>query len=747
MGKSWFLKLLFSYLPVFFIVISFLIAVFFYSMGDVTREAAETVNRQSAAHTLEVVDHSLRIIEHTMIREMMSNNNIQNFYNDTLWDEPYRRMVLPSEDLKTIATQFPLIHSMYMVRWADGVVLGNNSAMALEIFEDHAFVEDYMDSGSVSKWTSIRPYRELSHQNTTDVVSLVKSYPLPAGNQGIIVVNVDVQALQKLVRDLFDSGFVHALLVDHNENLLFTTEVDPLLFEQTMTEVQSDYTGWRIKSQIQGGSFFQLASTFNKVLLLSGLVSIVVAVLYITYISKRNYRPLALLTKRVHEYAQLKADRLLKTGGKDEFAYLETALDQMIEQSDELLTHQEEHRQIRKRQWIKETLEGDYDTISRVAWPTVSERFGWSAARTKVAVIVIEIDRYIEFCDVYTKRDQSLLKYLLGNVLAEIAQHQDYLLFGEWLQAHKWCAFLQLKDEQTGDDVAMIAQQAVGWIQSNLDFNVTIGLGNTVGSVEEICLSYEQALQALQYKMMLGSNRVIGHWEVPTQAEGASRKAVSDIRRLTQSFKLGESEWEEQYDQFIQELRADLVPKEELLHQVDYLVYQLSRELQELNADYQGIWIDVALPQLNRLFKSFDTFEELNQGLHSILSDAQQQMASLREDRTYSSVMKEVRRYIADNFSNPDLSLNQLSTTFNLNPKYVSHLFKEEFGEKFVDYLANVRTEKAKELLISTELPIQEVALLVGYLHSFSFIRVFKKAVGLTPGDYRKQASPLGTGQ
>lgn len=743
MGKSWFFRLLFSYLPVFFIVISFLIAVFFFSIGEITREAAETVNRGSAEHTLSVVDHSLRTIEQMMIKEMMEIGGIQNFFNDTLWDTPYQQMVVPSNKLRDIATQFPLIHSVYMVRWADKQVLSKDAALSLEQFEDRDFIESYLIERNGAVWTSLRPYRELKSQHATEVISLVKPYPLPAGSQGAMVINVRGQTLQEQVKDLFDTKFILAQLSDRNGNVLFATDPELLLLEHTITEVESDYTGWTIKSRISGGAFYQFASSFNMILLWSGLLLIVASVLYITYISKRNYRPIASLTERMHSYTEIKAGQLLKNGGKDEFDFLEKALDQMIEQSDELMVQQEEHMRIRRRQWIKETLEGDYDTVASQNWPIVSERFGWSSSRTKTVVIAIEIDKYVEFCETYTKRDQSLLKFLISNVVSELAEQRGFLLYGEWLQAHKWSAFFQLKEGQLDEDAVLFAQQIVGWIQGNVNFTVTVGLGEAVGSAEDISLSYEQALHALQYKMTLGNNRVIGYWEVPDRAEGTRRRNMADVRILTMLFKLGDPEWVEHYNQFMEALRGDLVSGEELLHQVDYLVYQISREMQEMNADYQSVWFNEAVPQINRLFKSFGTFGELNDGLVAILEEALERMASLRDNRTYSSAMQEVRAYIAENYSNPDLSLNHLSTAFDLNPKYVSHLFKEEFGEKFVEYLANVRMEKAKELLTTTSASVQEVALLVGYTHSFSFIRVFKKSVGMTPGDYRKSSRSL----
>lgn len=741
MHRSWFHKLLFSYLPVFFIVISLLIAVFFFSISQVTQEAASTVNRGSAVHTLEVVDHSLRTIEYMMIKEMGTTDGIQQFFNSTLRDDSYRRMVEPSEKLRDIVTQFPMIHSVYMVRFEDNVVLSEDTAMPLHEFEDRAFIQVYRETKGGFGWTGLRPYREFPFQNTANVVTLVKQYPLPAGDQGIMVVNVSAKSLQDMVRDMFDSGFIHAVLLDRNDNFVQgSADREELFPEETLTEVQSDYTGWRMMSRFRGGAFYQYASHLNIALLGSGVLVIIAAVIYITYISKRNYRPLQSLTERVHGYSRQKSEQLLKNGGKDEFLFIEQALDQMIEQSNELLSQQEEHLQIRRREWVKDTLEGHYETVGPM-WQSLSERFGWNTAANRASVIIVEIDRYMEFCGRYSKRDQSLLKFLIGNVVSEIAFQRGIELFGEWLFPQKWCAIIQLEDGLSIEDTALFAQQAVNWIQNNLEFSVTLGLGDIVYGAGEISASYEQALHALGYKTALGYDRVIGHWEVPETRGWTMRRTAADLRALTLSFKLGEADWEEHYDLFVQELLNNVCSKDELLNQMNDLAYQLSRELMDLSAEFQAVWTEETMPLLNLLLKHFDTFEELNVGLKDILRVAFGRMDRLREERSNSSTMKQVRQYIYENYGNADLSLNHLSSAFDLNAKNVSHLFKEEFGEKFVEYLANVRMEKAKTLLATTNLSIQDVALQVGYMHSFSFIRVFKKVVGMTPGDYRKHAT------
>lgn len=86
-----------------------------------------------------------------------------------------------------------------------------------------------------------------------------------------------------------------------------------------------------------------------------------------------------------------------------------------------------------------------------------------------------------------------------------------------------------------------------------------------------------------------------------------------------------------------------------------------------------------------------------------------------------------------------DISLDSVAESLNISSNYLSILMKEKTGINFSEHLNNVRIRKAKELLESTSLSVQDVGIRIGYRNVTSFIRMFKKVTGLTPGDYRKQ--------
>jgi two-component system response regulator YesN len=85
------------------------------------------------------------------------------------------------------------------------------------------------------------------------------------------------------------------------------------------------------------------------------------------------------------------------------------------------------------------------------------------------------------------------------------------------------------------------------------------------------------------------------------------------------------------------------------------------------------------------------------------------------------------------------LVLSDFAKKYHMNPDYLSRLFKKETGKNFSDLVMECRIEKAKELLERTNYKYFEISCLVGYEDYRYFSQVFKKSVGMTPGEYKHQ--------
>ena len=108
------------------------------------------------------------------------------------------------------------------------------------------------------------------------------------------------------------------------------------------------------------------------------------------------------------------------------------------------------------------------------------------------------------------------------------------------------------------------------------------------------------------------------------------------------------------------------------------------------------------------------------------------------EEDVDDHLINKIAQYIREHLDE-DISLNLLSDKFALNAQYISQLFKNQIGVNFLSYLTSIRMQKAKSLLLSSAKTIVEVSQAVGYNDYRVFTKVFKKHVGVSPSQYRKE--------
>lgn len=105
-------------------------------------------------------------------------------------------------------------------------------------------------------------------------------------------------------------------------------------------------------------------------------------------------------------------------------------------------------------------------------------------------------------------------------------------------------------------------------------------------------------------------------------------------------------------------------------------------------------------------------------------------------EKKYSATISKVLTIFQNEYSR-DLRLDEVADQLFLSPSYLSATFKNEVGVSFINYLTDLRIDKAKEFLIQSNMKISSVASYVGISNSSYFNKVFKKKVGITPSEYR----------
>ncbi|MEW6622461.1 MAG: response regulator [Bacillota bacterium] len=115
--------------------------------------------------------------------------------------------------------------------------------------------------------------------------------------------------------------------------------------------------------------------------------------------------------------------------------------------------------------------------------------------------------------------------------------------------------------------------------------------------------------------------------------------------------------------------------------------------------------------------------------------------ASQKDDDTKkindNLLINQIKEHINDNYAKR-LTLNDLAEVVHYNPSYISSLFKKHTGHGVIDYITEVRLNKAKQLLLDTSSSMDEIAYLVGLNNNSYFTALFKKKEGMNPSEYRR---------
>jgi two-component system response regulator YesN len=122
----------------------------------------------------------------------------------------------------------------------------------------------------------------------------------------------------------------------------------------------------------------------------------------------------------------------------------------------------------------------------------------------------------------------------------------------------------------------------------------------------------------------------------------------------------------------------------------------------------------------------------------SILKEAID-LRNKNSQKRYVGLIEQAKEYMHLKFAMSDLTLDQVASAVNLSPNYFSSLFNQETGMTFIEYLTEIRMEKAKDYLRCSGRKISEIGFLVGYLDSHYFSYIFKKTQNCTPSEYRIQ--------
>lgn len=356
-------------------------------------------------------------------------------------------------------------------------------------------------------------------------------------------------------------------------------------------------------------------------------------------------------------------------------------------------------------------------------------------APSGLAVLLIEIDRFMERYHDKPVQEIELIRFSLQNILEEtIAAATQGIVFRE--AAHRYVCVMNAADDGQAVDIAETCRSN---IERYTRFTVSIGAGLTAAAIEDLPLSYRQALTALSYHFYTEGNGVFGFGDIPADRKGGSTIVLANEQELLFAVRSGN---EGKSGQLLEEMLDTLVaaeplPEPKVMESVCYeLASKMFRAILE-QFPYEAVrHLEVPVLELKSMAQT--SLMELRRMLAELCRNC---CSFIEKERTSEStkIIHRSKEYIRTHL-HLDLSLEHCARQVNLSPGYYSNLFRKVLGISFQQFVIQEKMEKAKTMLIG-DYQVQEIATELGYEHRRYFSEIFKKYTGQTPSEFKLSAT------
>nr|WP_258567567.1 response regulator [Paenibacillus anseongense] len=356
--------------------------------------------------------------------------------------------------------------------------------------------------------------------------------------------------------------------------------------------------------------------------------------------------------------------------------------------------------------------------------------------------MMIDVDDYSQKSLPWSEQERKLWNFAVRNVMQDSLANFKAEFSVLQMREGEWCLLIQW-DTRGGEDNGVQAEETQ--MQSNLhevalklqkDVRESVKLGISIGfypsAVGLRLLS--DTYRKLQRFMQLNLNKqesVLLYRESKEQADANSSLWYLVEEIVTGLKQLNRIKTEDALSRL--KLLLEGLPNSsfarayQMLH---FLILHVLRELREMNS------LDVQ--EEEQVWRQLDTSESIQHLLQVMVQLAAIGLEGTNKKKNSELLMTAAKEYIRTHYSN-DFGIEDIASSLGISSSYFSLLFKQQFGETFVEYVTKHRMELAKSMLLHSDKSITDIGRSVGYTERRYFTKVFQKFTGEIPSEYREK--------
>ncbi|MCU6712101.1 helix-turn-helix domain-containing protein [Paenibacillus sp. J5C_2022] len=480
--------------------------------------------------------------------------------------------------------------------------------------------------------------------------------------------------------------------------------------------LKSEDTRWTYMTLVPVSEVMQRITSL-KLLFIFVLCSILViggAIIY--YLMGMNYRPI----RRLKQYADgIWSDH---TPRSNELESVQHAIAYLNNQNTELHARIEDGAVAAKEYFLFQVLKGKFGTLEQLRDSAKEINLTITKPWLRAVVFQLGYNGMPDIDAVLTAIEQALPDELEGYARDHTDQNKLVLVL----------ASEEREEARLSDIFSGIQEQLLERFQ----LHTTVGIGTAYRDVPLIPRSYIEGMSAVDYRLVKGTGRVIFWRECASDAVNLDAYPQLAAEKLKLYIRQGDIDEIERVLQsiihFLKHERPSLFIVKligfEMISAVIQTIKELNKQQYHLPLDYPDVF----------LLAEYESVEELVETVKQLSRDISESLEKIKRGHN-GTLLDNILGYIQEHYMDFDYSVQQVADHFHMSQASLSQLFKEQTGTSLLEYEIQLKLDKAKQLLVTSKLPLKDIATEVGYFNVNSFIRRFKQSIGITPGEYRKQ--------